>query len=150
MQPMRNAISSRQATIRPCRASIVWMNVEACSSASCVPVSSQAMPRPEPLDVQPPLPQIRAVDVGDLELAARRRPQTRRDVDHPVVVEVESGHGARRARPRGLFLDAHRPAGGVELDDAVALGIAHEVGEDRRARRRGRRRARSDSGRPWP
>jgi hypothetical protein len=46
MYPILYAISSRQATISPCRSSMVWMNVDACSRASWVPVSSQAMPRP--------------------------------------------------------------------------------------------------------
>ena len=43
----------------------------ACSSASNVPVSSHANPATEQLDVQLPALEIRAVDVGDFELAAR-------------------------------------------------------------------------------
>src|SRR3989454_6449880 len=46
MYPIRNAISSTQATMSPCRSSMVWIKVEACKSASWVPVSSQAIPRP--------------------------------------------------------------------------------------------------------
>ena len=44
------------------------------------------------LHVQLPALQIRAVHVGDLELAARRRLEARRDVDDLVVVEVQAGH----------------------------------------------------------
>src|SRR5256885_2365098 len=43
---------------------------------------------PELLDVQPARAQIRGVDVGDLELAARRGHQPVRHLDHARVVEV--------------------------------------------------------------
>src|SRR5438093_10567562 len=85
---------------------------------------------PELLDVQAVRAQIRGVDVGDLELAARRGHQPVRHLDHARVVEVESRHRPRRARPRRLLLDRHRPARAVELDHAVALGVPHPVGED--------------------
>ena len=42
IQPCRNAISSGQATLSPCRVSMVSMKLDACCSDSCVPVSSQA------------------------------------------------------------------------------------------------------------
>ena len=42
---IRQAISSRQATLRPVRCSITWTNCEASISDSWVPVSSQAEPR---------------------------------------------------------------------------------------------------------
>ena len=40
------------------------------------------------------------------------------------------GHVPRRAGPGGLLFEADRPPAGVELHDAVALGIADPVGED--------------------
>ena len=45
-KPRRKAISSRQAIFSPWRCSIVAMKFAASSRLSCVPVSSQAMPRP--------------------------------------------------------------------------------------------------------
>ena len=58
------------------------------------------------LDVQLSALEVRAVDVGDLELAARRRLQAGGDVEHLVVVEVQPGDGvattsAWPASPRG-------------------------------------------------
>src|SRR5262245_40001161 len=85
------------------------------------------------LDVQLSAIEIRAVDVGDLELAARRRLEVRRDVDDLVVVEVQPGHRVRRLGTRRLFLETDRAAVAVELDDSVALGIADLVPEHGRA-----------------
>jgi hypothetical protein len=74
------------------RSWIAWMKVEACSSASCVPVSS--------------------------------------DLEHAVVVEVEARDRVVRAGCLRLLLEADGAAVGGELDDAVALRVAHAVGED--------------------
>src|SRR6185369_4523368 len=81
----------------------------------------------ELLDVQRPGPQVRGIDVGDLQLAARRGRQPGGDVHHPRVVKVEARHRPRRARARGLLLDRHRAPGRVELHHAGALGVAHTV-----------------------
>ena len=70
---MRYAISSRHAIISPCRSSMLWTKFDGCSSDSCVPVSSQAMPRPSRSTCSCAALEVGAVDVGDLELAARRR-----------------------------------------------------------------------------
>ena len=51
---------------------------------SWVPVSSQAKPRPSVLDRQLPAPD-RPVDVGDLELAARRRAESGRRCRAPAL-----------------------------------------------------------------
>ena len=56
-----------------------------------------------------------------------------RDVDDLVVVEVQTGHRVRRLRRRRLLLEAHGAAVGVELDDAVALGVADLIAEHGRA-----------------
>ena len=116
------------------------MKFDACISASCVPVSSHAMPRASFSTCSCAALEVRAVDVGDLELAARRRLQRRGDVEHLVVVEVQAGHRVRRLRLRRLLLEADRAAVGVELDDAVALGIADLVAEHGGAASRARRR----------
>ncbi len=89
--------------------------------------------------------EVRAVDVGDLELPAGRRLEPGRDVDDPVVVEVEPGHREARARLGRLLLDLPRAAVGAERHHPVARGIAHPVGEHGgpgRARDRGLERHR--------
>ena len=91
------------------------------------------MPRPSCFDAQLSALQIGEIHVGDLEFAARRRFERRRDVDDLVVVEVETDDGVVRARLLRLLLDREHVALRVELDDAVALRVAHPVAEDRRA-----------------
>src|SRR6266496_3427567 len=44
-------------------------------------------------DLQVVALEVRAIDVGDLQLATPRGPQPLCDVEHTVVVEVEPGHG---------------------------------------------------------
>src|SRR5436190_12026594 len=75
------------------------------------------------------VPEIRLIDIGNLELASGRRLQSRGDVDDLVVVEIETGDDIGGFRPRGLFLEADRAAVPVELDDAVTFGIANLVTE---------------------
>src|SRR5690242_21168848 len=45
IQPSRQAVSSGEATFRPCRVSTVWMKLDAACSDSCVPMSNHAAPR---------------------------------------------------------------------------------------------------------
>ena len=91
------------------------------------------------LDVELVAREVGLVDVGDLELTARRWLYRLRDVDDVLVVEIETRHGEIRLRLGWLLLEAHSLAFLVELDDAVALGVADVVGKDRRAvRLRGR------------
>ena len=85
------------------------------------------------LDVELVAREVGLVDVGDLELTARRRLDLLRDSDDVLVVEVKTRHGKVGLRRGWLFLEAHGLAPLVELDDAVALRIADVVGEDRRA-----------------
>ena len=56
------------------------------------------------------------------------------DLDHLLVVEVETGDRVVAPRPGGLLLDAQHLAGGVDLGHAVALGVADPVAEHRGAR----------------
>ena len=85
------------------------------------------------LDVELVAREVGLVDVGDLELAARRGLDLLCDSDDVLVVEVKARHGEVRLRRGWLFLEAHGLAPLVELDDAVALRVADVVGEDRRA-----------------
>src|SRR5439155_19777125 len=91
-------------------------------------------PAAELLDVQLAEREVGAVDVGDLELAARRGPEPGGDLQHAVVVEVETGDRVVRARLFRLLLEPDRLAVRPELDDPVSLRVAHAVGEDRSAR----------------
>src|SRR5204863_6542582 len=93
----------------------------------------------ELFDLQAAAPEIDIVEIGDFELAPRRRLQPARDVDDLVVVEIKAGDGPMRARPRRLLLDRDGPPGRVEFDDAIELGVAHLIGEDGRAQARARR-----------
>jgi len=68
---------------------MVSMKVEACRSDSCVPVRATRTSR-EGLDVELAAGQVLTVDVRDLELAARGRPEGGGDVDNLVVVEIEA------------------------------------------------------------
>ena len=91
------------------------------------------------LDVELVAREVGLVDVGNLELTAGRRLYRLRDIDDILVVEIEARHGKIRLWLGWLFLEAHGLAFLVELDDAVALGVADVVGKDRRAvRLRGR------------
>ena len=78
---------------------------------------------PQHLHAQLPLLQVDAVDVGDLQLAARRRPQRLGDGHHVAVVEIEADHGQVGPGRGRLFLDGNGPAFGIDLHHAVALGI---------------------------
>ena len=91
------------------------------------------------LDVELVAREVGLVDVGDLEFTAGRRLYRLRDIDDILVVEIEARHGKVGLWLGWLFLEAHGLAFLVELDDAVALGVADVVGKDRRAvRLRGR------------
>ena len=150
MYRIRYAISSRQPTISPCRSSTTWMKFDAWTSDSCVPVSSHAMPRPSRSTRS--WPRRRYSRLTSVISSSPRADgfEHRRDLDHLVVVEIQPGDGVRRFRLRGLLFEADRAPVGVELDDAVALGIADLVAEHRRARLRGAAALRSASEKPAP
>ena len=74
--------------------------------------------------------EVAAIEVGDLQLAARRRRQILRQLDDALIVEVEPRHGEVRLRLLRLLLDADGAPAPVEVDDAVALRVVHAVGED--------------------
>src|SRR5262245_38399745 len=95
----------------------------------------------ELLDTQLAQLEVVQVHVSDLELAACRRTERGRDVDHSPVVEVEAGDRERRPGLRRLLLERHGATRGIELDDAVSFGIAHVVGEHRGATLAARRTA---------
>ena len=49
------------------------------------------------------------------------------------VVKIQTGDGIARLGLPGFFFDADSTAVGVELDDPIALGVGHGIGEYRRA-----------------
>ena len=89
---------------------------------------------PEPLDVQRAELQVRAIEIRDLELAARRTGA--KDFASALargVVEIDAGHGVVRGRRAGFSNRSVTLPCGVELDHAVALGILHVIAEHRGA-----------------
>lgn len=85
------------------------------------------------LDMELVAREVGLVDVGDLELTAGRRLYRLGDRDDVLVVEIEARHGKVGLWLDWLLLEAHGLTLLVELDDAVALGVADIVGKDRRA-----------------
>ena len=74
--------------------------------------------------------QVFPVQIRDLQLAAGRGLELRSQAHRLPVVEVEPRHREGGAGPRRLFLQTGGPALFVEGDHAVALRIAHLVGEN--------------------
>ena len=87
----------------------------------------------EALDIQVAALEVGIVDVGDLQLAAWRGLDRLGDLDHVVVIEVQTGHGVAGLRLGWLFLDGQRLAGLVEIDHAEALRVLDPVAEYRGA-----------------
>ena len=75
--------------------------------------------------------QIDIVDIGDLQLAARRRFDLLGNLDHIVVVEIETGDGVVRLRLGRFLLNRDRLPLLVELHHAVALRILHVIAKYR-------------------
>ena len=73
MKPSRQATSSGAPILKPCRLSMVRTKLLASFMSSKVPVSSQAVPRGSTSTWSRPSLEVGPVEVGDLELAARRR-----------------------------------------------------------------------------
>src|SRR5690606_27960394 len=84
----------------------------------------------EQLHVQGAIGEIRQVEVGDLQLAARGGFEGGRAVRGRVVIEVQSGHRMVGAGTGRLFLDPDHAAVAVELRHAVTLRVAYVVAED--------------------
>src|SRR5690606_31301930 len=85
---------------------------------------------PHPLDPQVAALEVAVVDVGDLQLAARRRADGGGDLADIGIVEIEAGHRPVRLGTAWLLLDRGGAAPVVEGDDAIALRVAHPVAED--------------------
>src|SRR5687768_14203273 len=78
--------------------------MEQCFVSTCIEPRDSA---PETFDVQLAALEIGAIDVGEFELAARRRLQRASDVDHLIVIKVQTCHRPWRWRDRGFFNDIH-------------------------------------------
>lgn len=77
--------------------------------------------------------QVHAVQIRDLQLATRARPDLFRVFDYMLVVEVQAGHRVMRLRMGRLLLDGHGLLTLVELDHAVTLRIVDIIAEHARA-----------------
>src|SRR5579883_248790 len=87
----------------------------------------------ELLDGQPALGEIAGVDVGNLELAARRARDGRSDVADVGVIKIESRDRPVGARRPGLLDYVDGAIVGVELHDTIGLRVGDPVGVDRGA-----------------
>ena len=99
----------------------------------------------EALDVKIAAVQVPLIEIGDLELAARRRFQLAHRLDRAFVVEIQAGHRVVRFRRLRLFDDLQRAISGIEFDHAIALGIVDPAGEHGRAARLRRRVAQHEA-----
>src|SRR4029453_3042457 len=79
------------------------------------------------------------IDVGDLKLATGAGLQVAADLDDLAVIDIKAGDRVGTLWMLGLFLETKHAATCIELDHAVALGIAHLVSEDARAIRQAQR-----------
>src|SRR3954469_4085107 len=75
--------------------------------------------------------QIRVVEIGDLQFAARGRTKLLREGGDLVVVEIEAGHGEIALRLLRLLLDREQAAALANLGHPVALWVVDPVTEQR-------------------
>src|SRR3979411_3158367 len=73
---------------------------------------------------------IGAVDIGDLDFAARRRFDRRCDIDDVVVVIIQSSDREVGLRLERLFLNRKCPSVAPQFDDAVLLRRGDSVAEN--------------------
>src|SRR6266478_9821086 len=74
--------------------------------------------------------EIQAVDVGDFEFAALRGFEARGNFDYLTIVKIKAGDSVAGFRLLRLFFNAECLASGIELNDAVALGVMNGVGKN--------------------
>src|SRR5689334_8877608 len=82
---------------------------------------------PQNFDAEIPAAQIRTVQVGDLQFAARRWLELLRQLDNVAIVKIKPGDCIVRSGPLRLLFDVDRVPLIVEHDDSVSLGVAHVV-----------------------
>src|SRR5204863_3258124 len=75
-------------------------------------------------------PQVDQIEIGDLQFAARGRPQGPAIFHDTIVVNIESRNREGALGILRLLLEAERSAIGTELDDTVTLWIAHLITEN--------------------
>lgn len=81
------------------------------------------------LYIESALFEIQAVQIGDFELAARRRFEGLGQFNHLLVVKIEPGNGVVGLGLLGFFFQRQYRAPRIELSHAVAFGVVHVVGE---------------------
>ena len=137
MKPARQAASSTQPILRPCRSSITRTNSAACISEAKVPVSSQAVPRSSTVTCSSPRRRYSSltavISSSPRALGLQRRGRSPRP-------------GCRRSTGRAPRSGTSGAAGfssiestwpsSSNVDHAVLLGVGHRVGEDPPAARR--------------
>src|SRR3972149_9469329 len=83
------------------------------------------------LHAQLPRLKIRAVEVGDLQLATCRGFELRRESGNLTIIEVDSWNCKMGSGLGGLLFNADCLAPGVKCHDAVTLRITHGIAKDR-------------------
>src|SRR5437899_1426159 len=74
--------------------------------------------------------EIHAVDVRDFEFAALRGFEARGNFDDLTIVKIKSGDRVAGFRLLRLLFNAERLASGIELNDAVALGVVNRISKN--------------------
>src|SRR5690242_19196049 len=84
----------------------------------------------QPLDPELAGLEITAVDISDLQFAARRRPDLGSDIDHMAIKKIKARRGPVRLRLLRLLLDGDGHTRGAEFDYTIAFRVIDPVGED--------------------
>ena len=66
---------------------------------------------------------VHSVEIGNFQFSPGRGFQIRRNVQHPVIVEIEARHGPVGFRIFGFFLKSVGLAFAIERDDVIAFRI---------------------------
>ena len=82
------------------------------------------------LYVQLFLLEIEQIQIGDLELAARRWAQGSAKIDNALVVNIQPRHRKMTFRVLRFFLETDCFAHGVEFHHAVTLRVAHLISKN--------------------
>jgi hypothetical protein len=146
IQPSRYAISSGQQILKPCRFSSVRTN--SAASSRCLACRYQAMQsRAHGFNIELASLEIHAIQIRDLELAARGGLKLACELDGLFVVEVEAGQAsAMRSRRHAPLCSAvcSRCAASLALRRGKNTATASRISASRQWS------AASVSGRRWP
>src|SRR5262249_55500742 len=108
---------------------------QSSGSASIEPRHAAA----EQLHVQLIALKIKQIQIGDLELAARRRTQSATKIDNLIVTNIKPWHGEMALRLLRFFFETDGFTIGVEFDNAITFRVANLIAKNARATLDGQR-----------